>query len=181
MRGAARYGLTPPSTPDRPAPATEPTTAIALGRIAGARSGDKGGNANVGLWARHDEAYDWLASYLTEDRLRQLLAAEAEGLTLRRYELANLRAINLVVEGLLGRGVAASTRIDPQAKGLGEYLRAKVVEVPTRLLRPADLSRAGAPPPPPPPPASSAPAPPSAPPPPPSAPPPGAPPPPPST
>ncbi len=146
-----RYGLTPPSTPDRAAPPDEPTTRIALGRIAGARSGDKGGNANIGLWARNDEAYEWLAAYLTEERLGRLLAAEADGLALRRYELPNLRAINVVVEGLLGRGVAASTRIDPQAKGLGEYLRAKLVDVPTRLLSPEDLRRAGAPPPPPPP------------------------------
>ncbi len=48
---------------------------------------------------------------------------------MRRYELPNLRALNFVIIGLLGRGVAASTRIDPQAKGLGEYLRAKVVDV----------------------------------------------------
>ncbi len=166
-----RYALAPPSTPERAAPPTEPTTAVPLGRVAGARSGDKGGNANIGVWARDDEVFEWLAAYLDEDRIRQLLGPEVEGLAIRRYELANLRALNVVVEGLLGRGVAASTRIDPQAKGLGEYLRAKVVEVPTRLVPPGPAADGPLPPPPgtsapPPPPRSSAPPPPAAPPPP---------------
>ncbi len=140
-----RYGLFPSSTSPAEdgsdsdaaaALAAEPTTRLPLGRLVGARSGDKGGNANVGVWARSDETFAWLRAYLTEDRFRQLLAAETEGLDVLRYELANLRAVNFVVVGLLGRGVAASTRLDAQAKGLGEYLRAKVVEVPTRLLPP---------------------------------------------
>ena len=78
---ADRYRLTPPSTAGAASPPQdEPTTRIALGRVVGARSGDKGGNANIGVWARHDDAYEWLAAYLTEDRLRQLLPAETEGL-----------------------------------------------------------------------------------------------------
>jgi len=43
-------------------------------------------------------------------------------------------AINFVVKGLLGDGVAASLRSDPQAKSLGEYLRAKRVAIPSALL-----------------------------------------------
>jgi hypothetical protein len=105
-----------------------------LGRVLGARSGDKGGNANIGVWARTDDAYDWMAWFLTLDRLRRLMPAETHGLEVERFELANLRAVNFVIKGLLGRGVAASTRTDPQAKGLGEYLRAKVVAVPETLL-----------------------------------------------
>jgi hypothetical protein len=110
------------------------TVRAPLGRIVGARSGDKGGNANVGVWTRDDEGYDWLSWYLSVERLRGLLPAETEGLDVQRYELPNLRALNFVVVGLLGRGVAASTRTDPQAKGLGEYLRAKHVDIPTHLL-----------------------------------------------
>ncbi|MCC5951217.1 MAG: DUF1446 domain-containing protein [Acidimicrobiia bacterium] len=105
-----------------------------LGLVAGARSGDKGGNANVGMWARTDDGFDWLSWYLTEDRFRALLGSEAQDLDITRVELPNLRALNFVVHGLLGRGVAASTRIDPQAKGLGEFLRARHVEVPIPLL-----------------------------------------------
>jgi hypothetical protein len=110
-----------------------PTVRAPLGRIAGARSGDKGGNANVGLWARRPEAFGWLRDALTVERLRQLLP-EAAGLDVRRYELANLHALNFVVVGLLGEGVAAATRPDPQAKGLGEYLRSRYMDIPVALL-----------------------------------------------
>jgi hypothetical protein len=114
-------------------PLNGPTVRAPLGRIAGARSGDKGGNANVGLWARRPEAFGWLRDALTVERLRQLLP-EAAGLDVRRYELANLHALNFVVVGLLGEGVAAATRPDPQAKGLGEYLRSRYMDIPVALL-----------------------------------------------
>jgi hypothetical protein len=107
-----------------------------LGRVAGARSGDKGGNANVGLWVRSDLAYAWLAGFLSIERLKQLLP-ETAPLEVRRYELPNLRALNFVIVGLLGEGVASSVRSDPQAKSLGEWLRARVVDVPEVLLDPA--------------------------------------------
>jgi hypothetical protein len=110
------------------------TVAAPLGRVCGARSGDKGGNANVGIWARDRAAYPWLRAYLTTDRLRALLP-EAAALPIRRFELPNLGALNFVIAGLLGEGVAASTRPDPQAKGLGEYLRSRSVAIPARLLR----------------------------------------------
>ncbi|MGH9080446.1 MAG: acyclic terpene utilization AtuA family protein [Acidimicrobiales bacterium] len=106
---------------------------LALGTIIGARSGDKGGNANVGLWARSAAAWRWLESYLTIGEFRRLLP-EADDLEVRRFELANLRALNFVVVGLLGEGVASSTRPDPQAKGLGEYLRSRSVDIPVDLL-----------------------------------------------
>ena len=118
-----------------------------LGTLIGARSGDKGGNANVGLWARTHPAYAWLQHVFTVARLRELLP-EAAGLDVDRYPLPNLLAVNFVVHGLLGEGVASSTRPDPQAKSLGEYLRSRVVEVPVELLdeeTPAagDAGRAG--------------------------------------
>jgi len=110
-----------------------PTTRRPLGDVCGARSGDKGGNANVGLWTHTDEAYRWLRDTLTVDAFKALLT-EATELEVRRYELANLRALNFVVVGLLGDGVASSTRQDPQAKGLGEYLRSRHLEVPDALV-----------------------------------------------
>jgi len=118
-----------PTNPARPGP----TRRAPLGLVAGARSGDKGGNANVGLWTRDDAAYDWLSTWLTVQRFRELLP-EAAGLAVRRYELPNLRAVNFVVVGLLGAGVAASTRPDPQAKGLGEYVRSRLADIPVALL-----------------------------------------------
>jgi hypothetical protein len=110
-----------------------PTTRVPLGTLCGARSGDKGGNANVGVWTRDPAAYGWLRAYLTTDRLRELLP-EAAGLDVRRFDLPRLHALNFVIVGLLGEGVASSTRPDPQAKGLGEYLRSRSVDVPTALL-----------------------------------------------
>jgi hypothetical protein len=59
---------------------------------------------------------------------------EATSLQVRRYELPNLLALNFVVEGLLGEGVSSSVRFDPQAKGLGEYLRSRIVELPLELI-----------------------------------------------
>ena len=93
-------------------------------RIVGARSGDKGGDANLGVWVRDPAAYPWLAAELTVDRLRELLP-EAKDLDIERHPLPNLTAINFVLHGLLGQGVAASTRFDPQAKSLGEWLRSR--------------------------------------------------------
>ena len=104
-----------------------------LGTLAGARSGDKGGNANVGLWVRTVEQYRWLSGFLTIESFRQLLP-EADGLEVERYELANLLALNFVVVGLLGEGVSSSTRTDPQAKSLGEFLRSRLVPIPVGLL-----------------------------------------------
>ena len=99
----------------------------------GARSGDKGGNANVGIWARSERAYRFLDGFLTVERFRELIP-EARDLDVHRYELPNLRSLNFVVVGLLGEGVSSSTRVDPQAKGLSEWLRARVVDLPVELL-----------------------------------------------
>ena len=109
------------------------TAMVPLGRIAGARSGDKGGDANVGVWVETDEAFGWLVGFLSESRFRELVS-ETAGLEVERHVLANLWAINFVVRGLLGEGVSSSTRTDPQAKSLGEYLRAKLVPIPISLL-----------------------------------------------
>ena len=114
---------------------TGPMVRVPLGRVFGARSGDKGGNANVGVWARDEAGYRFLEGFLTVERFRELIP-EAGELGVRRYELPNLLALNFVVVGLLGEGVSSSTRIDPQAKGLGEWLRARVVELPAGLLEP---------------------------------------------
>jgi hypothetical protein len=111
----------------------EPVERAPLGRLLGARSGDKGGNANIGVWARSDDAFDWARWFLTAEKVRELLPETAE-LRIDRYELANLRALNFVVHGILGEGVAATTRPDAQAKGLGEFLRSRSVELPRVLL-----------------------------------------------
>ncbi len=109
------------------------TTRIApLGEIAGARSGDKGGSANIGVWVRSDDEFAWLDETLTVDRVKELLPEVAD-LTVHRYRLPNLRAVNFVIEGVLGRGVADNVRFDPQAKGMGEWLRSRPIAIPTRF------------------------------------------------
>lgn len=104
-----------------------------LGKVIGARSGDKGGNANVGVWARSDEAWRWLAHRLTVTEFKLLLPETAD-LEVQRHLLPNLRAINFVVEGILGEGVASQARFDPQAKALGEWLRSREIDIPEALL-----------------------------------------------
>jgi hypothetical protein len=108
------------------------TVRLPLGRLVGARSGDKGGDANLGVFARSDAAYEWLVGFLTVERLRELLP-EAAGLEVDRYALPGIRSLNIVLRGLLEEGVAASSRQDAQAKSLGEWLRARVVDVPASL------------------------------------------------
>jgi hypothetical protein len=121
----------PPLLPEPLPPG--PTRRAALGLIAGARSGDKGGSANVGVWVRTDEQWRWLANTLTVEVLKDLLP-EAADLDVTRHVLPNLRAVNFVIDGILGQGVAYQARFDPQAKGLGEWLRSRRIEIPERLL-----------------------------------------------
>ncbi len=109
------------------------TREVPLGRLVGARSGDKGGDANVGVWVRDEKAWRWLAHTLTVELFQELLPETAE-LTVTRYLLPNLLAMNFVVEGLLGEGVAAQARFDPQAKAVGEWLRSRYVDIPEMLL-----------------------------------------------
>ncbi len=124
----------PPLPP--PPPPGRPTRRAPLGAVAGARSGDKGGSANVGVWARPalgTAAWRWLAHTLTAERFRALLP-ETAALPVVRHVLPNLRALNFTVDGLLGEGVASQARFDPQAKALGEWLRARHVDIPEELL-----------------------------------------------
>lgn len=119
-----------------------PTRRVPLGEVVGARSGDKGGSANVGVWARTDPAYAWLVGTLTVERFRELLPETAH-LGVTRHVLPNLRALNFVVDDILGAGVAANVRFDPQAKALGEWLRSRHVDVPESLLTPAAAAPGG--------------------------------------
>lgn len=130
--GPAAHPAAPAAPAAHAAPA-EPATRAPLGAVAGARSGDKGGDANVGVWAESDAAWQWLHTTLTTDLFRELLP-ETRALPVARHLLPNLRALNFTVTGILGDGVASGHRFDPQAKALGEWLRARHLDIPTRLL-----------------------------------------------
>ncbi|AUG75240.1 exopolyphosphatase [Kitasatospora sp. MMS16-BH015] len=131
--------------PELPEPLAEgPRRRAPLGLVAGARSGDKGGDANLGVWARNETGWRWLAHELTVERVKELLPEAAE-LAVERQLLPHLRAVNFTVHGLLGWGVAAQERFDPQAKALGEWLRARQVEIPETVLAAAEQAVAQAP------------------------------------
>ncbi len=126
----------PPTGVDDAPPAAAPTgerRAAPIGSVVGTRSGDKGGDANLGVFARSDPGWAWLDDALTVDRLRELLP-ETASLDIDRFRFPKLRSLNFVVRGLLHEGVAASTRQDAQAKALGEWLRARVVPIPVAVL-----------------------------------------------
>ncbi|RZL21329.1 MAG: DUF1446 domain-containing protein [Rhodococcus sp. (in: high G+C Gram-positive bacteria)] len=130
--------LEPVDEPERPEPLPpQSSLSVPLGTIAGARSGDKGGNANVGVWVRTDDQWKWLAHTLTVEMLKELLP-EAADLNVTRYQLPHLRAVNFVIEGILGQGVASQARFDPQAKGIGEWLRSRHIDIPISLLPTTD-------------------------------------------
>jgi hypothetical protein len=125
----------PPLVPSGPPPRNDGELVLAsLGEIVHARSGDKGGDANLGVWVRDRAAWDWLQSSLTVDELRRLLPETAE-LAISRYELPNLGAVNFLIRGLLGDGATSSLRLDAQAKALGEWLRARNTKVPQSLVK----------------------------------------------
>ncbi|MFN8072065.1 MAG: acyclic terpene utilization AtuA family protein [Mycobacterium sp.] len=122
----------PPALPDLLPPG--PTKRLPLGTVAGARSGDKGGGANIGVWVRTDAQWRWLAHTLTAEKVRELLP-EAADLPITRHLLPGIRAVNFVIDGILGQGVAYQARFDPQAKGLGEWLRSRYVDIPEEILQ----------------------------------------------
>jgi Acyclic terpene utilisation family protein AtuA len=126
--------LAPVPAPALPeALAAGPTVRGPLGRILGARSGDKGGTANIGVWARSEDAFRWLVHALDVAALRTLLP-ETAAFPIERHVFPHLWAMNFVVDGLLGEGVSSSPRFDPQGKALGEWLRARHVDLPQALL-----------------------------------------------
>ena len=116
-----------------PCPEDELET-IAFGRIFGTRSGDKGGCANLGVWAKTDMAFSFLSSYLSVKKLKDLLPDLSE-FKIERYDLPNIKSLNFYIHGILEDGISSNNRKDGQAKSLGEYLRAKHIEVPKILKK----------------------------------------------
>jgi hypothetical protein len=109
------------------------TRTMPLGTVAYARSGDKGGNSNVGIWVPDQRAWEWLREVLSTAELRRLMP-EIKELDVVRHEFPSLRAVHFVLRGLLGTGGSSNTRIDQVGKAVGEYLRAKHLPIPVELL-----------------------------------------------
>jgi len=118
---------------DRPRDDRRPVQRAPLGRVAHARSGDKGGNSNLGIWAANEKAWPWLRQALSTDMLRRLLP-QAEGLEIVRHEFPNLRAVHFIVRGLLGRGGSTNLQADQVGKAVGEFVLARQLDIPVELL-----------------------------------------------
>ena len=117
-----------------PSPPAGPTSSVPIGAVCGTRSGDKGGDANLGIYARNDTTWAWLDNALTTEQLKNLLP-ETQNLIIERYRYPKIRSLNFLIRGLLQEGVAASTRQDPQAKALGEWLRSRQMEIPIHVIK----------------------------------------------
>jgi len=142
---ATEFGEATTSPAGRPSPYPHAsdvlTRRLPLGTFVHARSGDKGGDANLGLWVAHDGAdratydarVDWLFKMMSPRKVRELVP-EASDLDVDVWLLPRIGAVNIVIHGLLGDGVAASTRFDPQAKGLGEWVRSRTISIDQALL-----------------------------------------------
>ena len=115
-----------------PAPKGE-TEKMPFGALYGSRSGDKGGCANIGVWAKTDIAYSFLYEFLTVEKLKELLP-DLNTFKIDRYDLPNIKSLNFYVHGILEDGVSSNNRVDGQAKSLGEYLRAKIINIPTAVI-----------------------------------------------
>jgi len=138
----------PPTTVEKPEPSVvelrdevpqyRDHVTAPLGTLAYARSGDKGGDANVGVWIPADASnreakVAWLIDLLTPAKVKELLP-EAADLGVEVYPLPNLSGLNILIRGILGQGVAANSRLDPQAKAIGEWLRARHVDIPEEFF-----------------------------------------------
>ena len=106
---------------------------IYFGEIYGTRSGDKGGCANLGVWAKNVNSFAFLHDFLTVKKLKELLP-DLNQYKIERFELANINSLNFYIHDILQDGVSSNDKKDGQAKSLGEYLRAKKVKVPQSII-----------------------------------------------
>lgn len=144
---APRPPRTQPLTqPTHPEPAEVPLAdrvrQVKLGSLVHARSGDKGGNANVGVWTPDERVWQWLRRFLTTDEMRRLIP-ETKDLDIVRHEFPDLRAVHFVLRGLLGTGGSSNSRVDQVGKAIGEYLRSRDVLIPEELAERTDVRAEG--------------------------------------
>ncbi|CAN9245752.1 unnamed protein product [Alternaria alternata] len=112
-----------------------PTVCLPLGSIVLGRSGDKCSDANVGFFVRHDDEWEWLRSFLTIDKIKELLGPEEyKGKKIDRFEMKNIRAVHFLLHDHLDRGYDACSTYDTLGKNVCEYLRARSVDLPVRFV-----------------------------------------------
>lgn len=111
-----------------------PTTRAPLGYVVMGRSGDKSSNANLGLFVRHDDEWDWLRTLLSTQKLRELLGKDDKGKQIDRCEFPNIRAVHFLLKDHLDRGFNSTSSFDSLGKNLCEYIRSKHVDIPNKFL-----------------------------------------------
>ena len=126
------YYQSPPPTLG-PKTKHENLVCVEFGTVFGTRSGDKGGSANCGIWAKNSQAYRFVFDFLTIEKLKELLP-DLKSYSIERFELPNILSLNFYIHNILGEGVSSNHRIDKQAKSLGEYLGAKRIEIPRAII-----------------------------------------------
>lgn len=145
---ALRHSIPPPNKTERLTPRENyettnpvplesfgPTLNRPLGDLVLARSGDKGGNVNIGLFVESPEQWEWFRSFMTKDRLRSLMRKDwKDWYFLERVEFPNIHAVHFVVYGALGRGVTSTSLLDNLGKGFGEFIRAVHADIPQKFF-----------------------------------------------
>lgn len=119
----------------RPLDSFGETVTMPLGNIVIGRSGDKGPNVNCGLFTDNPEIWEWLRSFLTLEKMKELVGKDwRKHFEIERVEFPKIMAVHFVIYGILGRGVSSSTLLDNRGKGFTDYIRAKHVPVPKKFI-----------------------------------------------
>ena len=116
-----------------------PTRRAPLGEIIYTRSGDKGGDASLGVWCRSPEALPWVTAYLTGARVHRLMGL-ADTVSVDAFPLPNIHGQLYILRGYFGRSGTGNIGLDQIGKGLGEFLRSCIVDIPVSLLKSADVA-----------------------------------------
>ncbi|MGD8496271.1 MAG: hypothetical protein PVF05_08770 [Gemmatimonadales bacterium] len=115
---------------------------VPLGRVAIARSGDKGDTANIGVIALCEEAYPIIAEAVTTNRIKQHFKDICHG-NVERFELPNLGALNFLLHESLGGGGTVSLMLDAQGKTFAATALGLEIEVPDEVVAACDRVTAG--------------------------------------
>ena len=112
-----------------------PTVHVPADIVVLGRSGDKGGNVNLGLFVHEADEYEWLRTYFTRGRLQTLIGNDwRKEYFIERIELPQIYAVHFVVYGILGRGVSSSVILDSLGKGFADYIRSKYIDIPEKFV-----------------------------------------------
>lgn len=115
---------------------------VPLGRVAIARSGDKGDTANIGIIALCEDAYPILVKAVTADRIKQHFMGICHG-DVERFELPNLGALNFLLHESLGGGGTVSLMLDAQGKTFAATALGLEIDVPDEVVAACDRVAAG--------------------------------------